>query len=182
MEQGPNVSTQTSGNKKILWIVGGIIIVLLLLAVFGGFGRGTGLGSAYFPAPAGTDVDRNIDGSVTYSNDEGSVTVGAGAGMPNNWPSDAPPAYSGATIMYSGTTNPATGAAGSAVVYSTTASLQSVMEYYNSRLKSEGWTIEASANMGGTNVITARKDSRTFGVYIADAGNGTVNVTAGIEL
>ena len=169
-------------NKKWLYIVIGVVVVLLLGGMFFGVGgRGTGPGSAYF-APEGVDVDRNMDGSTTYSSEEGSVTVGQGASMPTNWPSDAPTAYTGAQIMYSGSTNPQTGEAGSAVVYQTSASAASVVEYYTARLKAEGWTIEASAEMAGTRVISAKKDSRTIGVYIQDAGNGTTNVTAGVQL
>lgn len=168
-------------NKKMLYIGLGVLALIILGAIFMGAGRRSSPGSAYLPGPAGVDTDRNMDGSVTYSNTEGSVTVGGGS-MPENWPSDAPVAYAGAQIMYSGTTNPQTGEAGSAVVYQTNASVQSVTEYYSSRLKAEGWTIEASADMAGMRVITAKKDTRTFGAYIADGGNGMTSVTAGIEL
>ncbi|MBS4052228.1 MAG: hypothetical protein KGZ69_13630 [Methylomonas sp.] len=171
--------TTTGSNKKWLYIVGGIIVILVLAALFGGVGRGTGLGSAYF-AP-GTDVDRNLDGSTTYSTNEGSVTVGSNT-MPENWPSDAPTAYEGATIVYSGSTNPTTGAAGSAVVYNVRASAESVVEYYESRLKAEGWAITATADAGGMKVITATKDTRTFGAYIGSDGQGNTSVTVGIEL
>jgi len=167
-------------SKKWLYIIGGIIVLIALAAFFGGLGRGTGLGSTYF-AP-GVDVDRNMDGSVTYESDEGSVTVGQGASMPDNWPSDAPTAYSGAQILYSGSTNPTTGESGSAVAYTVKASVDSVVEYHNSRLKAEGWTITASADAGGMRVITATKDTRTFGAYIGSDGQGNTSVTAGIEL
>lgn len=172
-------SPAAGSKKKIIYIGIAVLIILALGAFIGGFGRGTGLGSAYF-AP-GTDVDRNLDGSTTYSTNEGSVTVG-GNTMPSNWPSDAPTAYTGATIAYSGTTNPTTGEAGSAVVYTTSASVASVIEYYESRLKAEGWTITASADAAGMRVITATKDTRTMGVYIATDGQGTTSVTAGVQL
>lgn len=169
-----------ASNKKWLYIIGGVIVLLLIgAAVTGAFGRGSGLGAAYF-AP-GTDVDRNMDGSTTYSTDEGSVTVGSNT-MPSNWPSDAPTAYTGATIVYSGSTNPTTGEAGSAVVYNVKASVTSVVEYYESRLKAEGWAITASAETAGMRVITATKDTRTFGAYIGADGQGNTSVTAGIEL
>lgn len=167
-------------NKKVLYIVIGALAVLLLGAlVVGAFGRGTSLGSAYF-AP-GVDVDRNMDGSTTYSNGEATVTVG-GNSMPENWPSDAPPAYDGAAISYSGTSNPQTGEAGAALVYTVKASAASVVEYYESRLKAEGWTITATANAGGMQVVTATKDTRTFGAYIGADGQGNTSVTVGIQL
>lgn len=165
-----------SSSKKWLYI--GLAVLVLIILGFMFMGRG-GPGSAYFVP--GADVDRNLDGSTTYTTEDGSVTVGGGASMPDNWPSDAPAAYSGAQILYSGSTNPTTGAAGSAVAYTTTASVQSVVEYYNSRLKAEGWTITASADAGGMKVITATKDTRTFGAYIGSDGT-TTSVTAGIEL
>jgi hypothetical protein len=167
-----------ASNKKWLYIGGGVVILIILAALFGGFG-GRGFGPAYV-AP-GTDVDRNMDGSTTYSTNEGSVTVG-GNSMPANWPSDAPPAYSGATIVYSGTSNPQTGEAGSAVVYTTTASADTVVAYYESRLKAEGWTVDATGAAAGMRVITATKDTRTFGVYIGSDSNGTTSVTAGVQL
>lgn len=164
-------------NKKWIWIGLGILVLIGLALI--GF-RGSGIGSAYF-AP-GADVDRNLDGSTTYSNNDGSVTVGSGASMPANWPSDAPTAYSGATILYSGATNPTTGESGSAVAYTTSASVASVVEYYDARLKAEGWTIVSSAQAAGAHVISATKDTRAIGVYIMADGQGTTSVTAGVQL
>lgn len=173
-------SPVVQSNKKVLYIVIGALVVLFVgLALVTGFGRGTGFGSAYFTP--GTDIDRNMDGSTTYSNDEGSVTVG-GNEMPDNWPSDAPTAYEGAVISYSGSSNPQTGEAGAAAVYTVKASADSVVQYYESRLKAEGWTVTATANAGGMKVITATKDTRTFGAYIGSDGQGNTSVTVGIQL
>ena len=177
MDETTQPVAAASSSKKWLYIGLSVFALIIIGFMFTGGGP---LGSAYFAGP-GVDVDRNIDGTATYSNDEGSVTVGSGASMPSNWPSDAPTAYTGATILYSGSTNPTTGESGSAVAYNTTASLQSVMEYYSARLRAEGWTVEANTQMAGMNVITAKKDTRVFGAYVADAGNGVVNVTAGVQ-
>ena len=176
MDETTPITPAAASNKKWMYIGLAVVGLIILGLMF----TGGSLGSAYF-AP-GVDVDQNLDGSTTYNTEEGSVTVGSGASMPDNWPSDAPPAYTGATILYSGATNPTTGAKGSAVAYNTTASLASVVEYYDARLKAEGWTITANADAAGMRVITATKDTRSMGVYIGDGGNGTVNVTAGIEL
>lgn len=129
--------------------------------------------------PGGVDMDRNLDGSTTYSNEEGSVTVG-GNRLPDNWPSDAP-TYANAAIQYSGSTNPQTGAPGSAVVFNTQDSLTAITDFYKRELAAKGWTISQTANVGGATVIAATKDSRTFGVYIVDAGENRT-VTVGIEL
>ena len=175
MDETTTVQPSGGSGQKVLWIVLGVVVLLIVLGSI--VARSVGFMAM---KSAGVDVDRKGNGSVTYSNNDASVTVGAGANMPANWPSDAPPAYAGATIMYSGTSNPQTGKAGSAVMYNTSASMQSVAEYYTTRLKAEGWTIEGTANMGGTQVISAKKDTRTIGISITDAGDGTVSVTAGV--
>jgi hypothetical protein len=156
------------------YIIGGIAVFLI-----GGWFLTRGSDSMM---GAGTDIDRNADGSTTYTNDEGSVTVGTSARMPTNWPSDAPDNVAGAVIVYSGTSNPQTGQTGSAVSYTVRTSVQSVVDHYRSALASGGWTVNATANTGGATVISATKDTRTFGAYIVDTGDGNVTVTAGIEL
>lgn len=169
--------TPAASSKKWLWIGLGILVLVGVALI--GF-RGTGLGTAYFTP--GVDVDRNMDGTVTYETEQGDVTVGSGASMPANWPSDAPPAYSGATIVYSGSTNPTTGESGSVVSYTTSASVERVVEYYESRLSAEGWTISATAEVAGMRIISAEKDTRTLGIQIATDGQGTTSVTAGVQL
>ncbi len=164
----------TLGSKNKMWYIIGGIIVLVLLGWF--FTRGGGM-----LGPAGVDVDRNMDGSATYSNEEGTVTVGGGS-LPDNWPSDAPPVYSGGTIQYSGASNPQTSKAGAAVVYTAKASVQSVIDYYRTELSKAGWNLEATATMGGATVFSAKKDTRTIGIYVVDSGDGSVAVTAGIEM
>jgi hypothetical protein len=61
-------------------------------------------------------------------------------------------------------------------------SAQAVADYYKQQLQSNGWTIEGTVNAGGAMVVSARKDTRTFGAYIVDAGDGTVAVTAGVQM
>ncbi len=161
------------GSKKGLYIV--IVILVILAALY--FLRGS---FGMMGAPYGTDINRNLDGSATYSNDEGTVTVGSNR-LPENWPSDAP-TYSNATIQYSGSSNPQTGAKGSAVVFTTFDSVQNVVDFYRRELVSNGWTVEQTATIGASTVLAARKDTRTLGVYIAEAGNGQVSVTVGIEM
>lgn len=166
-----------SGSSNIKWyIIGGVILLLI-----GGWLLTGGAGSL-MGVPAGTDVDRNADGSTTYTNNEGSVTVGTSASMPANWPADAPDNYAGASIVYSGTSNPQTGKTGSVVSYTTQASVQSIAEHYRAQLAADGWTIAATASVSAATVISATKDTRTFGAYIADTGGGNVTVTAGIEM
>ena len=174
-----NEETQTPsapGSNKMLYIIGAVIIVLLL-----GWFLTRGMGGIA-GTMAGVDTDRNMDGSTTYTDDQGnSATVGGGS-MPENWPSDAPANFAGASIQYSGTSNPQTGEAGSAVVYTVNASSQAVADHYRSQLQSNGWKLENTANVGGATVLSASKGDRNMGIYITDAGEGKVSVTAGIEL
>ena len=158
------------------YIIGGIV-VLALVGWFLMRGAGSIMGAA-----TGVDVDRNAGGSMTYSNEEGTVTVGTAASMPANWPSDAPANYAGAAIVYSGTSNPQTGQAGSAVSYTVRASASSVADYYKQQLSSSGWTIESTASMADATIIAAKKDTRTIGIYITDAGDGSVSVVVGMEM
>lgn len=178
MENGAeNEATPSGGSKKWL-VIGGVIIAVLLI---GGFGmRSMRFGPSM--VPPGVEVDQNMDGSVTYSTDEGSVTVGTGGSMPSNWPSDAPSAFTGATIVYSGTNNPATGQAGSAVSYTVNAPVADVVAYYEAGLNAAGWTILSTTEAGGMRVISAQKDTRMMGIYVGSDGEGTTSVTAGIQM
>lgn len=166
-------NTQAPSSRKGLYIAIAVVAVIIVgwLLTRGGLGM---LG-----APAGVGVDRHLDGSTTYSNNEGSVTVGSNK-LPDTWPSDAP-AYPNGTIQYSGSSNPQTGATGAAVVFETQDSAPVIADFYKKELAAKGWAIEQTANMGAGTVIAAKKDSRTFGLYIADAG-ASRSVTVGIEL
>lgn len=122
-------------------------------------------------------------GNQTYSNSQGQVTTGPGAGMPSDWPSDAPANYSGAKILYSGSANPQAGRNGVAVSYTLQGvSVQNVADYYQNSLTAQGWKVVGNVNLGGQIIIGAKKDARTFGVSILDNGNGITTVTAGLEL
>lgn len=164
---------ESGGSKKGLYIV--IVVVLVLIALYlmrGSFGL--------VGAPEGVDVDRNLDGSATYTNDQGTVTTGSNT-LPDDWPSDAPK-YPNANIQYSGSSNPQTGEQGVAVAFFTTDAVQTVMDYYKKELASNGWKVEQTATVGLNTVLSATKDTRTFGVYIADVGNGQTTVTVGIGI
>lgn len=168
------VQHSASGSNKMWYIIGAIVVVLLLGWFFS---RGAWfLGSA----ASGVDVDRDLDGSTTYSNDEGSVTVGS-TSYPDNWPSDVP-RYGNGTIQFSGNSNPQTGASGAAVMFQTTDNAQVVIDFYKTELTKNGWTIEGTVSANGALVLSAKKDTRTFGAYAVPSGDGKVSVTAGVEL
>ena len=170
-----NTQPVAGSNKTIFYIIGGLVV----LGVLGGMmSRGAGYMGL---RQAGVNVQPGPGGAATYSNEEGSVTVG-GNKMPDNWPSDAPSNFAGASIQYSGSSNPQTGQAGSALVYTVKASADAVAAQYKSELQSKGWTIESTANVAGATVISAKKDTRTFGAYISSAEEGNVTVQASISM
>ncbi len=156
-------------SNKVLYIIIAIVVLVLL--------------GWYFKNPmseiSGVDVDNNMDGSVTYKKDGSEITIGTNK-LPDNWPSDAPK-YPNAKIQYSGTSNPQTGAEGSALVFTTTDKVQAVLDFYKKELASNGWKIDQTSNMAGASVISATKESWTFGAYIVDSGEGQVSVTVGIN-
>ena|SRR3989344_5697839 len=178
-----NTEPQATGGsgqpgKNMWYIVGAIIVVGLLWWVFSGMFAQNAAERA-FEAATGGDVQYGPNGTATYSNEEGSVTVGGGS-YPSNWPSDAPQ-YPGGSIQYSGSSNPQTGEPGSAVVLQVNGTAQSIATYYNERLVSGGWTIDGTATVGTATTISATKGDRTFGLYIVDLGNGTASVTVAIS-
>ena len=179
-----NTQPVAGSNKKIFYIIGGLVVLGL---VGGMMSRGAGYMGMGGPAgymgmkAAGVDVQPGPGGAATYSNNEGSVTVG-GNKMPDNWPSDAPSNFAGASIQYSGSSNPQTGQAGSALVYTVKASADAVAAQYKSELNAKGWTIESTANVAGATVISAQKDTRTFGAYISSTEDGNVTVQASISM
>ena len=169
----PNGNTPVSSSSNNKWYAIAAIIAVAVLALW--------LVPRFMRSATGVNVDQHMNGATTYTNDQGSVTVGAAA-MPENWPSDAPANYAGATIVYSGTSNPQTGTPGSAVSYTAQASVQAVADYYKQQLSAAGWTVLGAANVGSAMVVSAKKDTRTMGVYITDTGDGHVSVVAGIGM
>jgi hypothetical protein len=158
-------------SKKWLYIIGAVVILLILgKFVMGGVGYSVN----------GVNVNRALDGSATFTNNEGSVTVGA-TKLPDNWPSDAP-TYANAQIQTAMASNPQTGQAGSAVVFTTSDSAQTVADFYKKDLAAKGWKVEQTVSTGQGTMLGATKDTRTFGVYIVDSGDGKVSVTASVSL
>jgi len=176
MDETNQAPQANSGQKKGLYIIVAIVVIALALYFLGGLGTPQGM----LGGVGGVNIDQNADGSATYTSSDGTVTVN-GNKLPDNWPSDAP-TYPNAAIQYSGSSNPQTGAEGSAVSFTTSDSVQTVTDFYKRELVSKGWVIDQSASVGGATVLTAKKDTRTFGTYITDAGNGQIAVTVGIEM
>ena len=164
--QGGNLS-----KNKLYMIIGGVVVVLI---VGGSLMRGLGR------SLTGGNVDNNINGSTTYSNSDGSVTVG-GNKLPDNWPSDTPK-YKNAQILSVVNSNPQTGEAGLAVSFSTSDSAQTVVDFYKKELASNGWTVEQTVATEAGTIMAATKDNRNFGIYIINSEDGKVSVTVSISM
>ncbi len=169
--EASNSPAKTGSTKKI-------IIIIIVLVVLFGISKFFSRGSYMMPYGAGVGVDKNLDGSATYSNKEGSVTVGGGT-YPDNWPNDLPK-YSGAKIQYSASTNPQSGSAGSALAFTTADSAQKVLDFYKKELVAKGWSIEQTANIGQMTIISAKKGENTFGAQIVTGEDGQTTVTIGV--
>lgn len=164
-EQNTSAPTSPSSNKTIPIVVG----VVIVLAVGWYFTRGVGM-------PYGVNMDRNMDGSATYSNDQGSVTVGTQT-YPDNWPSDAPK-YANGQVQYSASSDQQTGGKGSMVMFTTSDSPQTVSAFYKKELPVQGWKIEQTATINQMTVISGTKETMTFSVQIAVGDNNQTTVTA----
>lgn len=177
----PSQVPESKSSKKGLYIV--IAIVVLVIIYFIARGGSSGVPQAASVINGvngvnGVNVQNQPNGATTYSNSEGSVTVG-GTSLPANWPSDAP-TYANAKIQYSGASNPQTGEQGSYIMFLTSDSAKKVSDFYTAQLTAKGWKVEQTASMNTGSVISATKDTRTMGVYMADSGNGQTTVTVGI--
>jgi len=169
--ENTTAQVKAGSSKKTMYIVIGVVILILI----GLFLKDK---SGSYVTPDGVNVNKNNDGSATYSNEQGTMNVG-GNKYPDNWPSDVPK-YANATIQYSGSSNPQTVEAGLVVVFNTTDSTDKVVEFYKKELTSNGWTIEQTATMGDVTIVAAKKGESTFGVQITSEDGKTV-VTIGIS-
>lgn len=171
-------SGNPGNNNKLWYIVGSVLVVGILWWMLSGmFARNAA--ERAFEAATGGQVQYEADGTATYSNEEGSVTVGGGS-YPSNWPQDAPQ-YPGGVIQYSGSSNPQTGEPGAAVMFQVGATVQTVVDYYQQQLTAKGWTVDAVVSMGAASSISAIKGEATFGAYITDVGDGNTAVTAAVS-
>jgi len=151
-----------------------VIVAIIVLALVGWLiMRGN---TSDLPLP-----DAQRGGAAAVSSQDGSVSVGPATTMPANWPSDVP-TYAGASLQYSGTSNPSTGEAGSAIVFTTKDTADAILTFYKTQLVASGWKIEGEANVSGMTTLGATKDTRNLGMYIAPSTEGVdTTVTIGIS-
>lgn len=169
-------------SKKNWIIIGIVVVVLIILSVLrglSGFMGRTMVEKAMERASDGkADVEMNADGTMNIKTEDGEFSTGAGT--PKDWPSDIP-AYAGASVTYSASTNPTDGKAGMALILSTNDSAANVKTFYETQLKNEGWKITNTMQGGGTVIMTAEKDGRQLSLAIAEA-DGKTGITIGVEL
>lgn len=117
----------------------------------------------------GSTVKVNTSGDGTYNatdNKGNTVTVGAGAKLPDNFPTAAP-IYSGATIV-SSVTSSDTGKTAYSVSMTTKDSYDNVANYYKKSLAEGGWKTLQSMNM-----------SAQYSMYSAE--NGSLELTVVVQ-
>lgn len=131
-------------------------------------------------ACGGTDVDVGMDGSMNFSNSEGSVNVGSK--VPADWPTDVP-VIADSTVTMSGTGNEEGQQQASMIILESAKTADEVKTYYVTELKAQGWKIDGTVNMGGAIVIAASKAERGLSLQIAGTmpGKTTVTLAVGVK-
>lgn len=180
--------SKSGGNKFVIVLV----IVVLLLAVVGfaaqklmqkasvmvGQKVGEKVAEGIIEKATGGNADVDVkNGSLTVKTNEG--TFSTGTSLPSDWPKDAP-VYPGATITYSGSSNPQSGESGFGAMLTTKDSAQKVRDYYAKELVVQGWKVEATYNANESSVLSATKDTRAFTVVTAEA-DGATTITLGVS-
>jgi hypothetical protein len=168
-------------SRKGLLIIGGIIALIvvgsILKSVSGFMGRSFVENAIERATNGEANVEMKNDGTMDITTKEG--TFSTGQEMPKDWPSDVA-AYDGATVTYSASMNKTDETSGSALVLMTKDSANDVKAFYESSLKTNGWSITNTMQGGGTVIMTAEKDGRTLSVAIAEA-EGQTSITIGVE-
>ena len=111
----------------------------------------------------------NVDVTFTGKNDDKLQITSSekGVALPDNFPKDAP-IYPDAKATMS-TTIPN----GFMVMLETNDSLEQVKEFYEDKLKLEGWETETSLNLPQNTTLANKKDARTLTLTIS-AGDKTM--------
>lgn len=129
----------------------------------------------------GTSSKSVTNNSAVIKNDKLDATVGVNK-IPDNWPSDAK-VYPNSTITFSNNTNAQTGVDAEQIIFTTSDSAQSVIDFYTSNLTSSGWVSMypgkaiVALQTGTVTSISAKKDKRFIVVTISDGDNNKLNVT-----
>ncbi len=182
MTESTDTVKKTTQNKTLVIIVAVVIVLAVagyaLKAVSNKASQMVGekVTEKMIESAAGGNADVDIkDDGMTITTDKGTFT--AGTELPADWPNDVP-AYTGATVTYSGSSNADEGT-GYSAVFSTKDDYTKVAAYYTNELPKQGWAIESTQNITGTTVMAATKDTRTISVA-ASTTDGETSITIGV--
>lgn len=168
-------------SKRNMLIIGGVIAIVavwLVVQTMSGFmGRKMVESMIENSIDGDADIDMKGDGTMDIKTKEG--TFSTGNSVPKEWPDDVP-TYAGASVTYSASANQNEGKSGMALILATDDSGAEVKTFYETKLKSEGWTLTNTLEGGGSVIITAEKDGRQLSLVISEA-DGKTGITLGVE-
>jgi hypothetical protein len=117
--------------------------------------------------PDGDVEVRQSGDQVTVTNEATGEQVTAGNKVPENFPQE---------FVYPGNTGVANSVADNngtfMVTFQTGDDPEKIMTFYKDAVDKAGWTIEATANVGGAQMLQAKKDEITLAVHIAPGETG----------
>ena len=144
-----------------------IILVALAAITFG-----CGKSSTYKTKDGEVTVDKSA-GKVTFANitKDGKVTVTAskdGVALPDNFPKDVP-IYKGAVVQVASTQGKTM-----MVHFTVDAAVADALKYYQDELKSQGWQIDSTMNMGQGSMLVAKKGDRQCSAVVMKQDKGAM--------
>lgn len=159
------------GKKNVT--VGAVVIGVIVLGLIGNaFSKSASENAAEraIEAATGGRVDIDSDGDeVTVKTDQGTYTTTDK--LPSDFPSDVP-VYAGAKILGS-VASAGASEGGYFVTMETSASLNDVIAWYRNEVKGKGWTVVTDANINGSLMLSATKDSRALSVTVTEEDGKT---------
>lgn len=131
-----------------------------------------------FEAATGTDIEIDEDGGqISISGEDGDVTFGSGAGLPDGFPDEIPLVdgeITGGMRISEGDTD------GFMASVATSGSIGDVYDQATGLLEGAGFTEQSSADMGGMRTVVYEPNGAivSLGVnFIEDTDQGVVNVS-----
>lgn len=119
-------------------------------------------------AAQGQKADVSIDSdSMKVTTSEGTMSIGEGTKVPDNWPSDVP-VYAGVKLVTAFSTPE-----GAALQGTTTDSAAKVESFYKDQAAKNGWTEDASVKQGEMVSLIYKKEKRVLSVITTRTGSET---------
>lgn len=154
-------------------------IVLIVIGVLVGIGILSAIAitvlfvSVFHSATKDVNVDKK-GGSVTVktNNGQSSASYGNDVKLPQGFPTDVP-VYKPSTIIYATKTETTR----FSVAAKTSASMQTVLDYYKSELTKQGWESTHESSYGDGTLLSYTKDGRTLSVTVSSQNNEATDKT-----